>query len=181
MRWLLMVALALPFFFVLTALPGAAETSGPCQATVAGIAVDDRDPGDPADAIHVDPDQPVAFAFTADGQIRSWDASVEYWRFQAPLSRGEAQLNESRAAGEIPVQDFAWMGVGLYRLSGQVELSDGSTCTGEVLIDIDGDPLGTVLGSGSLVVASAGAVGLVASGVSGFQAARSPTPPADEA
>lgn len=154
---------------LLAAAPAAGEVEGPCEAMIESTSVDGLDADDVDDAVALSADESASIGFEADQPIRSWNASIHYGPFSAPLSRGQAPANATTAVGVIPVADFAWMGVGVYRVSGEVTLEDGSACRGEALVDVRGSPLDTVLGTASIAVAGLGGLGLLASARSGYQ------------
>lgn len=172
-RWL---APTLVIALVLVVPSAGAEMAGDCRATLDGIDIEDRDADDADDAIALPAHQPATFDVESERPLESWNISIHYGPFEAPLSRGEAPGNATTAQAQIPVNDFAWLGSGLYQVQGTVEMEDGSTCEGEALVDIQGDLLGTVLGTTSLAVAGLGGLGLLAEARSGYQDAYEEAP-----
>lgn len=161
---------------VLTLPPAGAEMAGDCQATLDGVDIEERDADDADDAIAIPADRSAAFDVESQRPLEAWSVSIHYGPFDAPLTMGEAPVNATTAEAQIPVNDFSWLGTGLYQVQGTVELEDGSTCEGEVLVDIQGGLLGTVLGTTSLAVAGLGGLGLVVGVRSGHQAALDDAP-----
>lgn len=167
MRAALLVGLALAG--LLWVPVAGAEMAGPCKATVEGEHLDGLDADDPDDAVPLPADEPATVAFTAEAPIERWNATIHYGPFDAPLSMGQAPTNSTSARAEVPVHGFSWLGAGLYTVSADVQLEDGSTCHGEALIDIQGEVLGTVLGASAASVTAIGAIGLVAGLRDGYE------------
>lgn len=166
-RWLIGLAL-----LMLLSVPAAgAEMRGPCEATLEDRGLDGLDADDASQAVALPADRPATFAFSAPQPIERWNATIHYGPFEAPLTLGETRMNATRAQARVPVDGFSWLGSGLYTVSGTVELKDGTTCHGEALIDIEGDVLGTVLGSTAAAITTIGAVGLLAGVRDGYTTA----------
>jgi hypothetical protein len=68
-------------------------------------------------------------------------------------------------ASEVPVDDYATYGLGLYKIVGS-SVGQGFTCSGAALIEVVGDhpldPLSTFAGIGGLALALIGALGVLA-------------------
>lgn len=145
-----------------------AEVAGDCEVHLEGVDVEDRDADDPDEAVSVPTDRSATLEIRTQEPIDRWNASLVYGPFEAPLTRGEAPVNATRAQAGVPVGDFSWLGTGLYQVQGDVEMTDGSTCRGEVLVDVEGDTLGTVLGTTAAAITALGTLGLVASVRTGY-------------
>lgn len=166
-----LLALALVIGLTAWIAPAGAEVAGPCEASVEDVPVEQRDADEADDAIPLPADRAATMEIRADQPIDTWDAKVHYGPFSAPLTRGEAPPNATYGSAEIPVNDFAWIGVGTYRVSGVAELGDGSTCEGETLVEVEGSPHETVLGTASITVAGIGGLGLLGSIHAGYREA----------
>lgn len=147
---------------VLLATTASADVSGPCDATIAGVDVRGRATGDPDDAIPVGEDEVIVVTMTSPAGLESHDLRLDYGGIGWTVT-SEADGGETSADDQIEVADFADYGVGLYRVTGEARLVDGSVCKGSVLVDVEGNPLTTVAG----IVAA----GLTAAGVAGIAAA----------
>ena len=157
---------------VAMALPRAgADVSGACDATIAGVDVRGRSASDPADAIPVREKDVVAVTMTAPAGVRSHEIRLEFagigWTVSDELDEGQ-----TTAQDEVVVSDYADYGVGLYRVEGVATLGDGSTCTGAVLVDVQGNPLTTVAGLAATALAVGGAGAVAAATAKELRAAR---------
>jgi hypothetical protein len=72
---------------------------------------------------------------------------------------------DTQWSSTVNVNDYAWLGAGLYKVSGTATLSDGSTCSGAALINVTRNPLTTVAGGVATAATAAGVVGVGASSV----------------
>lgn len=132
-----------------------AEIEGPCDATIAGVDIGGLDPNDPGDAIDVDYEDDVAVSMSSAEGFRSHVIELEFARYL----NGDAPVEEREDAGEtsftkiVDVSDWAWAGVGLYKIKAKATLDDGTTCKGAALIDVGGrHPLITIAGGVSALV-----------------------------
>jgi hypothetical protein len=143
-----------------------AEIDGPCSATVNGIDIATLDSGDTGDAIKVQKGGQVALNMSTLIGFESHEIQLDYFGQKLP---GDTRNDngDNSFSDFVDVDDYATAGVGLYKAYGVATLTNGETCTGAVLIDVDGNPLGTIAGgaaAGAVAVGTAGAaVGLAAS------------------
>jgi hypothetical protein len=139
--------------------PAHADVSGPCEATIAGVDVRGLSASDPADAIPVEADAVIPVTMSSPGGLESHTLSLEYAGISWTVS-SETDEGQPSATDQIEVADYADYGVGLYLVSGEAKLTDGSTCKGAVLVDVQGNPLKTVLGAlaGGMVLLGGAAV-----------------------
>lgn len=136
-----------------------ADVTGACEATIAGVDVRGRSASDPADAIPVGVKDVVVVTMSAPAGVQSHEIRLEIAGIGWTVST-ETDEGQTTAQDEIVIDDYATYGVGLYEVSGRATLGDGSTCTGAVLVDVQGNPLSTVAGltATAAVVAGAGGV-----------------------
>lgn len=140
---------------------------GPCQVVVdtaaeQGIDVGAR-PATPKSAIPVERDETIRVRATSAGFA---DHAVQL--SIAGITRTvDEQADEGAGTWEssVDVADYAWLGVGLYRVSGRSTLVDGTTCTGEVLFRVRGSPFTTVAGVSAALAAGIGAAGAILAGL----------------
>jgi hypothetical protein len=132
-----------------------ADIEGPCSASIAGVDVAGLDPNDPGDAIDVDYEDDVVVSMSSSEGFRSHTIELEFARYL----NGDATVEDREDAGEtsftktVDVSDWAWAGVGLYKVKGKATLTDGTTCKGAALIDVGGrHPLITIAGGVSALV-----------------------------
>lgn len=138
--------------------PAYADIKGPCSATIAGVDVAGLDPNDAGDAIDVDFEDDVVVSMSSSRQFRSHKIELEFARYLGG-SVGRVPVEHREDAGErsftetVDVSDFAWAGVGLYKVKGKATLADGSTCEGAALVNIGGrHPLITIAGGVAALV-----------------------------
>lgn len=180
---------------LLAAAPAHAVVDGPCTATFAGVDAAGRGTGASSDAITVPEDGVVAYSMAAPENLRSWRFWLEYGPLTQLIAEGteepddpndlglglegdddflaidlESLLHDhvvdgNSVHGAVEPSEFAWVGVGLYEVHGSVTTVSGQHCTGSILVDVGGNPLGTLLGAAAagataIGVAGAGAVAL---------------------
>jgi hypothetical protein len=156
----------------LCAVPSAqADVSGPCDATIAGVDVRGRAAGDPDDAIPVGEDEVIVVTMSSPTGLESHDLRLEYGGIGWTVS-SESDEGQTSADDQVEVADYADFGVGLYRVTGEARLVDGSVCKGSVLIDVQGNPLTTAAGVLAAGMTVAGAAGIAAATVSEARRAR---------
>lgn len=162
---------------LLAAGSASAEITGPCSGSFGGQDAAGLSSTSAADAVPVSEEGEVAWSFTSTGgaEIVSWTVDLFYGPFSAQVASGsdpEPDEEPDTTKGDIAsVADYAWMGVGLYKVSATVGLHGGGACTGTVLVNVEGNPLTTVVGGGAAVIAVGGAVGMGAAGMSALNAA----------
>jgi hypothetical protein len=156
--------LALAALAALAAPPdAAARIDGPCTAAIAGQNVAERDTGPFDDPIEVEDDAPTSVVMTSEQPITRLKVEIEFsgmrWTVQDRPTTG------NRWASEVPVDDYAVYGIGLYKVIGS-SYGEGFECSGAALIDVVGDepldPLVTVAGLVGLTLSLIGAFGALA-------------------
>ena len=143
-----------------------AEIEGDCEATIAGVDVAGLDSDSADDAIDVDIDDNVVATMSSDTGFESHKITL---RFLGAFERtvedrddnGELTFEET-----VDVSDYAWLGVGLYKVKGTANVAGGFTCSGAALVNVTGrNPVTTVLGGGATALVAVGTVGAAASAI----------------
>ena len=165
------------------AAPGHAYVNGPCSATFAGVDTAGLETGTSSDAIAVPEDGTVVYTMTAPEGLQSWRFVLKYGPYEEVVDQGvakpprpgdanlglrfegllgDAVVDESgnTVSGSAAIADYAWLGAGLYELQGTVVTKAGATCDGALLIDVQGNPLTTVIGGAAAAATLVGAVGI---------------------
>ena len=139
-----------------------AEVSGNCEATFKGVDVRDRNSGEAGDAIDVDENEVAPVVFTSPAGFQSHRIRLEYAGFKATVS-DEVDDGETSFSDSVNIDDFDFWGAGLYKVVGEATLSDGSICSGAVLVNVTKSPLTTVAGVAAIGAAAVGGAGVIAS------------------
>jgi hypothetical protein len=164
LRRTLAAAVILVALAALAVAPEASATiEGPCTAEIAGQDVGGRSVGATSDAIEVTRDLPVSVTMGSERPIQRLKVEIEFsgirWTVHERPSTGTSW------ASEVPVDDYAIYGLGLYKVVGS-SVGQGFTCSGAALIEVVGDhpldPLSTFAGIGGLALALIGALGVLA-------------------
>jgi hypothetical protein len=146
-------------FFGLLAGPAAAEISGPCSASIAGVSVRDRTTNARSEAIKVAQNSFVPVSMRSARQITHLQVQLEFagiaWSVHDEPTTGTSWSKT------VNVDKYAKYGVGLYKVSGSSS-GPNLSCTGAALVQVDGNPLQTVAGWVGLALAAAGILGIVA-------------------
>jgi hypothetical protein len=145
------------------AAPAGAVSEGPCVVTIAGENVGAREVGAFSDPIVVSKDRPVSVTMTATRPLTQLKVELEFagirWTVHDRPSTGTSW------ASEVPVNDYASYGLGLYKIIGSAS-GPGITCSGAALVDVQGEgsleALATPLGLMGLALALFGALGALA-------------------
>jgi hypothetical protein len=141
----------------------AATVGGPCTAEINGEDIGPRGVGATSDPIVVSSDRPVSITMTSEQELETLEVELEFagirWTVHDQPSSGTSWRSE------VPVDDYADYGVGLYKVVGSSE-GAGFTCEGAALIEVAGDneldPLKTPVGLIGLALALVGALGALA-------------------
>jgi hypothetical protein len=144
-----------------------AEIDGPCNAAIAGVSLRDTDSNDPDTAIKVDKDSQIGVAMMASAGFASHTVSLEFAGIQWEVN-SQTHDGQTDWVHVINVDDYATYGVGLYKVVGEATLTDGSTCSGAALIDVQGSPFGTVAGILAAVSVVGGAAAIVMSSLASY-------------
>lgn len=143
----------------------AARIDGPCTAAIGGQNVAERDTGPLDDPIEVEDDSPTSVLMSSEQPITRLKVEIEFaglrWTVHDRANTGDS----NRWASEVPVDDYAVYGIGLYKVIG-TSYGAGFECSGAALIDVVGDepldPLVTVAGLAGLTLSLIGAFGVLA-------------------
>lgn len=136
-----------------------AEVSGPCGGEINGIDLADVE-ANANDAFEILEGQTVRGSLFVDGTVVGGRAGLSMFGFEIA---GELETSDDpggREEFEFDYDEISWLGSGLIELWVDAELSNGQSCEIRFMINIDGDPLETVVGQ-----AAAGAVGVGAAGM----------------
>jgi len=141
----------------------AATVGGPCTAEINGEDIGPREVGATSDPIVVSSDLPVSVTMASEQQLQTLKVELEFagirWTVHDRPSTGTSW------ASEVPVDDYASYGLGVYKVIGSSVGSD-FTCEGAALIEVAGDspldPLATPAGLIGLALALFGALGALA-------------------
>jgi hypothetical protein len=185
--------------FVVLAGAAQAAVTGPCTAALAGVDARGIGTASASDAVEVPEDGAVSYFMEAPDELRRWHFWIEYGPFSQLIASGtedpdnpndlglgldrdddflaidpDSLLNETivegnSVRGAVEPSEFAWMGVGLYEVHGAVTTMSGTQCSGTVLIDVQGNPLASVLGVVGATTAAVGAAGAVGVTVGGLR------------
>jgi len=143
---------------------GYAEIEGDCEATIAGADVAPLDSDSADDAIDVDIDDNVIATMSSAAGFESHKIKLQFiGGFERTVESrdddGELTFEET-----VDVGDYAWMGVGLYKVKGTANVAGGFTCSGAALVNVTGrNPITTVLGGGATALVAVGTLGAAAS------------------
>jgi hypothetical protein len=185
---LFVAAVNVGVLFAIAGAAGAA-VDGPCTAQLAGVDAEGRGTTSASAAIEVPEDGKVTYFMEAPEDLRTWRFWLEYGPYTQLIASGTEEpdnpndlglgldkdddflaidldnlLNDTvvegnRVKGAVEPSEFAWMGVGLYEVHGAVTTVSGTACSGTVLIDVQGNPLTSVLGATAAATAAVGLVG----------------------
>lgn len=157
------VAAATGAALLLAATPAQAEVDGPCTATVNGANVSKLPVSDPKYAIKVKHDASIGYNVTSPVGVTGREFVLSFAGADLVLDRGSGDggTNGEGRGGTAAIKDYAWMGVGLYQVAGVAHLSNGTTCSGAVLIDVEGNPLTTAAGVVGLILTAGGSLGAI--------------------
>jgi CHAT domain len=150
--------LAVGFAWTLTGGRAAAQELDPCDVQVNGRPIDSlRDPGDPL-VVELDPPQEVTFTGTSrsPGTLEVW---LEFagLRVTEPIASVDVSAGEAWTAS-VPVDEYAWAGVGLYHVAATLEGCED--VEGWVRV-VGRSPFTTVAGVAAAAVAGIGILVLV--------------------
>ncbi len=164
MRALLVVGGLVALAALALATPADAVVTGPCTGMINGQAIG-------SSRITVPENGTVGYTFTAGAPPRSWTVVLSYAGMAVWSDSDTSDSDDLSAVGAANVNDYAWLGVGVYDLTGTINLEGGGTCIGTVEIVVRGNPLTTVLGGASAVAVVAGTGGATAASIAAAKAA----------
>jgi hypothetical protein len=153
---LLHVGLGLLALALLAAVPTASATiDGPCDGTMNGTDLKTTD------KVEIEKGATVDYAFSAQSPPRTWSLTLVYGPYSKEAANGASETDEMSISGTFSMEDYAWLGVGLYEVTTMVTLADGSTCSGKLLVDVQGNPLTTAVGAAAAAAAVGGSAGVL--------------------
>ena len=161
---LAIVVVALSTLFALVATTEAPATiKGPCTGRIAGQDVAPLLTGPLDDAIVVHKDNLVSVTMSSERPLTRLKVEIEFagqrWTVHERPSTGTSWVSE------VPVDDYAIYGIGLYKIVASSE-GQGFTCTGSALVSVEGDneldALKTVAGIAGFMLALFGFLGVLA-------------------
>src|ERR1700687_4639674 len=135
--------------------PAWADINGNCGATFKGVDIKGRGTSSASDAIDVDNNEVVSVNMTSPGGFTSHKVDLEIGGVSRTVSN-KTDGGDTQWSDTVNVKDYAWMGAGLYTVTGSATLTDGSTCSGSALINVSGFPLTTVAGGAAAAVTVVG-------------------------
>lgn len=171
MRLGLLVLVGAVLGLALASSSATAEVDGPCQFIIGGEDIAGLDSSDPGDALQVGENDTLDYTLNAQGGIVAWDSSLTVGPYTRTVAEGTSESGTTTISETVPVSEFTWLGVGLYKLTGTLTLEDGSTCEGAVLFNVEGNPLTTVIGGSAAGATALGALGTGHAAWSGYTAA----------
>jgi hypothetical protein len=123
-----------------------ATVRGPCTAELAGQSIT-RGHDTAGSAVRVDYRSAATYSgATTDGQaVTLFEAKVEFPGLDFRVV--QEPIGGSTWSSSIPVDDYAWAGIGLYRVKGTAFADGARVCSGVVYVCVEGKfPLATVAG-----------------------------------
>ena len=143
--------------------PAGAVTEGACTARMASVDVGPLGVGATSAPIVVSKDQPMSVTMSAATAINHLKVELEFagmrWTVHDRPSTGTSW------ASEVPVDDYATYGLGLYKVVSSAS-GPGLSCTGAALVEVRAEenlaPLATPAGIIGLALALFGAFGTLA-------------------
>jgi hypothetical protein len=157
------LAIALVVLMALIAAPKAfASIDGSCAGQIAGQDVAPLRTGPLSDAITVSKERPVSVTMSSDRTLTRLKVEIEFAGVQWTVH--DRPTTGTSWASEVPVDDYAIYGLGLYKIVATSE-GQGFTCTGSGLVRVEGDhelaPLATIAGIAGLGLGLTGVLGVL--------------------
>ena len=146
------------------ASPAAATIEGPCTAEIAGVDIGGHEVGATSDPIVVTDDRPISVTMESQQEIDRLEVELEFvglrWTVHDRPSTGDSW------ASEVPVDDYATYGLGIYKVVASSSSASGLDCEGAALVEVAGenplDPLKTPVALAALALALFSALGALA-------------------
>ena len=163
-RGLAILVVVLSALLALSVAPAAPATiKGPCTGRIAGQDVAPLLTGPLDDAIVVHKDSLVSVTMSSERPLTRLKVEIEFagqrWTVHERPTIGTSWVSE------VPVDDYAIYGIGLYKIVASSE-GQGFTCTGAALVSVEGDQeldaLKTVAGIAGFTLALFGFLGVLA-------------------
>lgn len=148
---------------LLVAAPAGADVSGGCSATLNGVNLNHSSGSGPA--VVVGKDDVVPMTMSGPGGKDFSELHIYLTFIGADWDVYDAPAGGGTWSHNIDVHSFARFGVGFYRLKGVGDFAGGGFCDGEALIQVTGNPLGTVAGDAGAGATVAGVLGMLGAGL----------------
>ncbi|MCP5025180.1 MAG: hypothetical protein GY929_02740 [Actinomycetia bacterium] len=159
------LALVSPF---LAQRPAGAEVSGPCGGQIDGV-----------DLATVDASAADAFEFNEGETVRGYlfvDAAIIGLRAGMTMMGRDIVVVDAPpdpsdpgepgdASFEVAYEDISWLGAGLIEFWADADVAGGGSCEIRFMVNIDGNPLDTVVGKAAAGAVAVGVVGMSISGI----------------
>jgi hypothetical protein len=147
-----------------------ADIAGDCGATIAGTDLAGVDSNNVDDAIDVDYNDTIQTSMTSATGFESHKIKLRFIGAFERTVEDRDDNGETSFTEEVDVGDYAWLGVGLYKVRGEANVVGGFACSGSALVNVTGrHPVTTVIGGAATGVAVAGTVGAAATGVASLR------------
>jgi hypothetical protein len=138
--------------------PASGATSGPCTVYIAGV-----DLATAHEPITAPASGNLTYRIESASPAVHWRLFAHYGPFTIPMhDETFADGGASTKDGTASVADIARYGTGLYDITGDIDLADGSHCDVSFQLRISGPILQSVLGLVAVGLVGAGAVGFLA-------------------
>jgi hypothetical protein len=161
--------------FLATSGTGYAEVQGDCDATIAGVDISGLDSNSADDAIDVDYNDRIVATMSSASGFESHKIKLRFVGGVEVTVEDRDDNGELSFEETVDVSDYAWAGVGLYKVKGTANVAGGFTCSGAALVNVTGrNPITTVLGGGATALVVAGTAGAAASAIGGIRARPGP-------
>lgn len=161
MKRLASVALLLLPWLVLVPVADAQPADG-CSMSVEGQPVEEGEP------VVVDEDDVVGYTVRAPRPIREYEVTASFGPASTLVAEDTGHSGSVVIGGAVPVDEYTWFGIGLYTFRVDIVMTDGSTCSLEHQVLIEGDIFATVMGLIGMGVAVGGIAGLIGAIIIGF-------------
>ena len=143
-----------------------AEIAGDCDATIAGTDLSTVDSDKVDDAIDVDYDDVITTTMSSASGFESHKIKLRFLGAFERTVEDREDDGETSFTEEVDVSDYAWLGVGLYKVRGEANVVGGFACSGAALVNVTGrNPVTTVAGGVATAVVVVGTVGAAATGI----------------
>jgi len=159
LRLLLAAAAVLAFVLALAAAPAEARVTGPCQ-----ILIQETDAALEGATVEVPQGGNVTYRITSGVPVLRWSVDLHYGPLTLPVfdQSYDASLGALERSGAFSMAAFTRYGTGIYEVSGQAELQDGSRCDVSLRMRVEGSPFRSVIGLAAVALIGVGGVGLLA-------------------
>jgi hypothetical protein len=143
----------------LTTAPAALATiEGPCQGSIAGENVAPLETEPRSEPVKVGKNARVPVTMTSARPITHLTVELEFGGIGWTVH--DAPTEGTSWAKVVNVKDYSKYGVGLYKIVGK-STSQGFSCTGAALVEVEGEPLKTPAGIAALAATIIGAIGVL--------------------